>query len=101
MTDRIFVQGVLIKKHEFPSGGHVHNIGINVEELIYFLNIHKNERGWINCTMKAVRAPKPGGSTHYLELDTWDRQPAARPGDTQPPEPTPSPAGDKPDDLPF
>lgn len=98
---RTFVPGVRIKKHEFQSGGHVHNIGINVEELIAFLNLHKNERGWLNCTMRAVRDPKPGASTHYLELDIWDRQPSARPSDTQPPEQTPSPAATPPDDLPF
>ena len=46
------------------------------------------ENGWVNAAVKAIKEPKEGKPTHYLQVDTW------KPNGDSMPKPTD-------DDLPF
>lgn len=47
------------------------------------------KNGWVNAALKAVKEPKEGKQTHYVELDTWE------------PTPQGASARETGDDLPF
>ena len=65
MSDKIFVDGMVVKRHEKAPDFVLCNISLKVEELIPFLKMHESN-GWVNIQCKVSQGGKP-----YAELDTW------------------------------
>ena len=71
MSDIVFINGVWIKKFEFPNGGSKHNVSIQVENFCNQMKQLQNEKGYVYLEMKQRREPDDKGNTHYLCLSTF------------------------------
>ena len=64
---KIFVDGMVFKNpHEKAPDFIKGNISLNAPALTNFMNLHKNEKGWLTVILKKSKAGKM-----YFELDTW------------------------------
>ena len=59
------------KQITFKDGGSLLRLGFKADELIAFVQMHQNERGWINFTVTERRQPGERGDTHSVALDTY------------------------------
>lgn len=66
MSDKILVKGLYAKQGKFGM-----KISVKVDDLVQFLNTHKNEKGYVNIDQNNVKEPKEGKSPFYFTLDTW------------------------------
>jgi len=64
-NDKVFVDGLIVKRHENAPDYVLCNLSIKVEELIPFLQQHASN-GWVNVQCKQGKSGKL-----YAELDTW------------------------------
>ena len=88
MSEKVFADGLIMKKKQF-SWGEITTASIKVEEFIKFLQQH-NKNGWVNLNIKESREGKP-----YAELDTWEPTQQGAPPPVQNAEPqyqAPAPA---------
>lgn len=70
--DKIYVDGVWIKEFTFPSTGNtILKVGVKADELIAFLNKHKDDGGYVNLGISRRQKPSDKGITHTVWLDTW------------------------------
>jgi hypothetical protein len=99
MEEKIFVQGMIVKRNENAPEWVTANLSIKVEELIPFLQQHSAD-GWVNIQLKVSQ-----GGKHYAELDTWKptQGTAAKTGMAQARETVAQPAdsGNFDDSIPF
>ena len=84
----IFVDGIIVKRHERAPDYVIANLSIKCSELVDFLRKNHND-GWCNIQLKRSK-----GGKLYAELDTWK---PSKDGLQQAPKPLP--AFD--DDIPF
>ena len=95
MTETIYVNGFRIKETQYSL-----KVGIKADDVIDFINQHKNDAGYVNIEIKKRKAPSQYGETHYAVLDTWKptgQQQGQPSQQSQAPTPPPPPV----DDLPF
>lgn len=92
--ERIFVDGLIIRAHQFANGGQNLNVAANVDRLIAWLNQHRRQSGWCKIVIAERRNPDEK-STHYAYLDTWEPKPKTQ-ADAPPAAPP-----ENPDNLPF
>lgn len=95
---RIFVDGLIIRSHQFANGGTNLNVSVKVDEMIAWLNKHRRESGWCKLVIAERRNPDER-STHYAYLDTWEPKPKTQ-ADT-PATASANPPPENPDNLPF
>lgn len=71
MAEKTYINGLFIKKKRFENGGNVINISINSTTFIEELLRHKNEKGYVNITLKDMRETDKNGNNMYAILDTY------------------------------
>ena len=88
--EKIFVDGMICKRHERAPDFVAVNLSLKMKDLIAFAKEHHKE-GWLN-----VQVNQSKGGKYYAELDTFEpKQQAER-------EPEPAQGGDPlDDDIPF
>ena len=93
--EKIFANGFSFKRHEKAPDFVVGNMSIKVDDAIAFLKEQKNEKGWVNLSVKTARS-----GNYYVELDTFQAKSTERPSQatTGTPAATTDAEGD---DLPF
>jgi len=65
MSEKIFVDGMIVKRNDKAPEYVLCNLSIKVAELVPFLEQHQSN-GWVNVQCMVSKAGK-----HYAELDTW------------------------------
>lgn len=65
MTDKIFANGMIVKRHENAPEYVLCNLSIKVDEFTAFAQQHQSN-GWLNVQCKVGKSGKM-----YAELDTW------------------------------
>ena len=65
MSDKVFVEGMIVKRHDKAPDYVLCNLSIKVAELVPFLQQHESN-GWVNVQCMMSRSGK-----YYAELDTW------------------------------
>lgn len=66
MSDnKVFVDGLIVKRHEKAPDFVVCNLSVKVAELVPFLEQNQSN-GWVNVQVKQAKSGK-----YYAELDTW------------------------------
>jgi len=65
MNDKIFVDGLIVKRNEKAPEFVVCSLSAKVDELVAFLQQHESN-GWVNIQVKVAKSGK-----YYAELDTW------------------------------
>ena len=70
MTDKQYVNGIIIKEKTFDNGGAQLKVSIKVDDLMEQLNKLK-DNGWVNLIVSRRKEPSDGGITHYSYVDTW------------------------------
>lgn len=63
--EKIFVDGLIVKRNDNAPDFVTCNLSIKVAELVPFLEQHQ-KNGWVNIQCKVSK-----GGKHYAELDTW------------------------------
>lgn len=87
--EKVFVNGMIVKRHEKAPDFVICNLSLKGEELVPFMREHQKD-GWINIQVKRSK-----GGKLYAELDTWEPK-------EQEPDIKPDTAGGYPDDdVPF
>lgn len=66
MTDKIFVDGLIVKRPDNAPDFATCKLSIKVAELVPFLEQNQN-KGWVNIEVKRSK-----GGKYYAELDTWE-----------------------------
>ena len=89
MTDKIFVNGMVVKRNDNAPEYVLANLSIKRGELIAFLTQQEGE--WLNVALKRAKSGKC-----YAELDTW--KPSEKLADVARGPAAPAPADD---DIPF
>lgn len=99
--NKIYVPKSGAKEITFQSGKKILKLNFKANELIAFLNQHKNDKGYVTLGVSERREVGQYGDTHCVWLDTWKPQPR---GDQQqqrtPSRPT-SPPPTESDEPPF
>lgn len=72
MSDKVFVDGMVVKRHEKAPDFVICNLSLKGKELVEFMRQHQKD-GWVNVQIKRSQ-----GGKLYAELDTWEpkEQPA-------------------------
>ena len=91
MSDKVFADGFIAKRHDNAPDFVVVGLSIKTDEAIKFIQ-DNNKGGWVNLQVKRSQ-----GGKLYVELDTWE---PANQGQ-QAPQPAPAPASNSDDDIPF
>jgi hypothetical protein len=99
--ERTFADGFIFRRNASAPDYVVGNLSLAVDDVLAFMQEHKtqDEKGneWVNVSILESRK---GG--YYVELDTWERDKAAKKKEDSASEtPTPSQDDDDGDDLPF
>lgn len=71
---KTYLDGFIIKEKQFDNGNSILNVAVNAEQMIRFVNEHKDERGWLRIGISKRRTPSDKGVTHCAWLDTWKPQ---------------------------
>jgi hypothetical protein len=66
MSDKIFVDGMIVKRRENAPDFVVASLSIKAREMLEFMKAHHKD-GWLNIDIKTARSGKM-----YAELDTWE-----------------------------
>lgn len=95
MSDKIYVPKSSAKEKKFDNGGSIIKLGFKADELVAFINQHKNSRGYINFSVGQRRTPSQYGDTHSVALDQFEPKQS---------EGAPAPRAERPvdsDEVPF
>jgi hypothetical protein len=71
MSDKVYLNGLIIKGRENQFGEEELKVSVKVEDLVKELQQHKDERGWVNLEIRKKKQPSDKGVSHYTVLDTW------------------------------
>ena len=70
MTEKKYVNGMIIKEKTFDNGGTQLKVSLKVEELTNQIK-ELNDNGWVNLIITRRKEPSDAGATHYAYVDTW------------------------------
>jgi hypothetical protein len=70
MSDKVYLNGLIIKGRENQFGEEELKVSVKVEDLVKELQQHQ-ERGWVNLEIRKKKQPSDKGVSHYTVLDTW------------------------------
>jgi hypothetical protein len=70
MTEKQYVNGMIIKEKTFDNGGAQLKISIKVEDFAKQLK-ELDDNGWVNLIVTRRKEPSDTGITHYSYVDTW------------------------------
>tara|TARA_Y100001973_G_C5152232_1_gene308749 strand:- start:290 stop:571 length:282 start_codon:yes stop_codon:yes gene_type:complete len=70
MTEKKYVNGMIIKEKTFDNGGTQLKVSLKVEELTNQIK-ELNDNGWVNLIITRRKEPSDAGVTHYAYVDTW------------------------------
>ena len=70
MTEKQYVNGMIIKQKTFDNGGTQLKVSVKVEELIKQLK-ELDDDGWVNLIITKRKQPSDAGVTHYSYVDPW------------------------------
>lgn len=87
--EKIFVDGMIVKRHEKAPDFVICNLALKGKELVEFMRQHQKD-GWVNIQVKRSQ-----GGKLYAELDTFE------PKQQSAPEPPPAQDNYPDDDIPF
>lgn len=73
MSDKVFVDGMVVKRHEKAPDFVICNLSLKGKELVEFMRQHQKD-GWVNVQIKRSQ-----GGKLYAELDTWEPKPDIEP----------------------
>lgn len=65
MTDKIFADGFIAKRHDNAPDFVIVGLSVKVSEAVEFLQQNESN-GWVNLQVKQSKTGK-----YYVELDTW------------------------------
>ena len=69
MIDKIFCDGIFVKRNEKAPEFVIANLSFNVDKFTNFIKAQQNERGWVNIDLK-----KSKSDIMYAEVNTWKPQ---------------------------
>ena len=64
-TEKIFADGLIVKRNENAPEFVICNLSVKVGEFINFIQQHQSN-GWVNLQVKQSK-----GGKYYCEVDTW------------------------------
>jgi hypothetical protein len=70
MSEKVYLNGLIIKAKLNQFGEEELKVSVKVEDLVKELNQHQ-ERGWVNLEIRKKKQPSEKGVSHYTVLDTW------------------------------
>jgi hypothetical protein len=70
MSEKQYVNGIIIKEKTFDNGGTQLKLSIKVDDLINQLK-ELDDNGWVNLIVVRRKEPSDTGITHYSYVDTW------------------------------
>jgi len=70
MTEKQYVNGMIIKEKTFDNGGSQLKVSLRVEELTRQLK-ELDDNGWVNLVVARRKEPSDAGVTHYAYVDPW------------------------------
>ncbi len=73
--EKVFINGIFIREYKFENGGSVLNVSCRVQDVIEELKKYEKPSGYVNLKIQEKRNPEEGGTTHYVELDTFEPKP--------------------------
>ncbi len=63
----ILVDGMFCDEHKFNDGGSITKLSFNVQKFVGFLNLHANEKGWVNVDVARSKTSQK----LYGKLNLW------------------------------
>lgn len=66
MSDKIWADGFVFERKDNAPQFIIGRLSCSVNKAIEFLEKHRNEKGWVNISIKQSK-----GGAYYMELDTW------------------------------
>lgn len=70
MSEKKYVNGIIIKEKTFDNGGTQLKISLKTDEVTAQLK-ELNDNGWVNLIIARRKEPSETGITHYSYVDTW------------------------------
>jgi hypothetical protein len=70
MSEKKYVNGIIIKEKTFDNGGTQLKMSLKTDEVIAQL-IELEDNGWVNLIVSRRQNPSETGITHYSYVDTW------------------------------
>jgi hypothetical protein len=70
MSEKKYVNGMIIKEKTFDNGGTQLKISLKTDEVIAQLK-ELEDNGWVNLIVSRRKEPSETGITHYSYVDTW------------------------------
>ena len=70
MTEKKYVNGLIIKERTFDNGGTQLKASIAVKDLVEQLK-QEDDNGWVNIVITRRKEPSDKGVTHYAYIDPW------------------------------
>jgi hypothetical protein len=70
MSEKKYVNGIIIKEKTFDNGGTQLKISLKTDEVTAQLK-ELNDNGWVNLIISRRKEPSETGITHYSYVDTW------------------------------
>ena len=70
MTEKQYVNGMIIKEKTFDNGGTQLKLSIKLEDFLKQIKELDND-GWVNLIISRRKEPSETGVTHYSYVDTW------------------------------
>jgi hypothetical protein len=70
MSEKKYVNGIIIKEKTFDNGGTQLKMSIKKDDVIQQLN-ELEDNGWVNLIISRRQNPSDTGITHYTYVDTW------------------------------
>tara|TARA_R110000787_G_scaffold28910_3_gene78655 strand:+ start:292 stop:573 length:282 start_codon:yes stop_codon:yes gene_type:complete len=71
MSEKKYVNGLLIKEKEFDNGGKQMKVSVKVSDFIANLKEVAGNDEWVNLIINRRKEPSDTGITHYTYVDTW------------------------------
>lgn len=68
---KIYVPKSSAKQVNFRDGGSLLKLSFKADEMIAFLQQHRNEKGYVNLCVTERKTPSQYGDTHCCWLDQW------------------------------
>lgn len=70
MTEKNYVNGLIIKEKTFDNGGTQLKLNIKLDDLMNSLK-SMEDKGWVNLIVSRRKEASETGITHYAYQDTW------------------------------
>ena len=70
MSEKQYVNGMIIKEKSFDNGGTQLKLSIKVDDLVEQLK-NLSSDGWVNLIVAKRKEASETGVTHYSYVDTW------------------------------